>query len=266
MEKTCAFCGAKGPFTKEHVVPNFLYKKYKDHKLGYNLNAGKFVDGERIVKDVCGNCNNGQLGQLDEYGKQFLTENKNNQIRLAGEKYQISYDYGKLLRWLLKLSYNGIRSTNSYDYLISETIPYILGESQELPKTHLFFQLLRSYKLKDSDRDLVAEELPNVEYFPHFSFRFGRGMSNYPDSHLFSFRYIIFFDFCFYFLRFSKEIKKKHKIVKNITKLENVKDAVMLNKTQDKITVSVSSVTSFDMYMPQAERFTDAWAKHMKGQ
>ena len=29
MEKTCAFCGAKGPFTKEHVIPNFLYKKYK---------------------------------------------------------------------------------------------------------------------------------------------------------------------------------------------------------------------------------------------
>ena len=174
MIKKCAYCPSHGPFTREHVIPSFLYKKYNDHKFGYNSNAERFIDGERVVKDVCEFCNNEVLGQLDEYGKNFLDENNNNRIRLAGEKVRIRYDYNILLRWLLKLCYNGIRSTNQTDNFIKETVPYIIGDIDKLDNTYLFFQVLQSHKLSKREKDLIKDDLPNIDFFPHYSFRYGR--------------------------------------------------------------------------------------------
>ena len=63
----CAYCGREQPLSKEEVFPKFLA-----HKVGFHI----FVDRRRglkplrlppVLRDVCQNCNNVVLSQLDSY-------------------------------------------------------------------------------------------------------------------------------------------------------------------------------------------------------
>ncbi len=61
----CAYCRYESQLTREHVVPNFLYKANPSAKFGYNVRADKFMIWEAQVKDVCANCNNNYLSKVD---------------------------------------------------------------------------------------------------------------------------------------------------------------------------------------------------------
>lgn len=76
MSKQCAYCGKVGPFTREHIYPDFLTDSSIQTILGYNESADKVTRGERLIKDVCVTCNNGPLADLDGYGKQYFQENR----------------------------------------------------------------------------------------------------------------------------------------------------------------------------------------------
>src|SRR5262245_37975395 len=49
MARTCAYCGNPGPLTREHVVPDFLYRDFPDQKLGYHEQAKKFLTFDAMV-------------------------------------------------------------------------------------------------------------------------------------------------------------------------------------------------------------------------
>lgn len=129
----CAYCNKEGNITKEHVIPAFIYRFQRatgNSFTGWNEAAEKMVGGEFSVKDVCASCNNGQLNELDSYGKTLLET-----AGLLVRNYQspsisLRLDPSLLLRWLLKLSYNSSRSDGAHSHLFRPHIPFMLGGGQ----------------------------------------------------------------------------------------------------------------------------------------
>jgi len=97
--------------------------------IGWNEVTQGMVGGERKIKDVCAKCNNSALSELDAYGKQLLVGNG-----LLGRNYPkrtltLHYDYGMLLRWLLKISFNSSRADGAHSPLFEPFVPFMMGKA-----------------------------------------------------------------------------------------------------------------------------------------
>ena len=109
--KACAYCGKDSVPTKEHIWPKCLIEKYES-LLTYSKRRNALYTGEPTIKDVCQHCNNVILSKLDEYLSQVFYRHFY-LILLPGEGTSFSYDYERLLRSLLKISYNSARADAS---------------------------------------------------------------------------------------------------------------------------------------------------------
>lgn len=79
--RTCAFCGAAGPLTKEHVFGDWLSRLGLDsepavhragplNRLGKGLGTGPMF--ARTVRNVCATCNNGWMSALEQVAQPAL--------------------------------------------------------------------------------------------------------------------------------------------------------------------------------------------------
>ena len=141
--RRCAYCGNEGQLTNEHVFPAFITKISAQKKLTYMNGINHYFIDQPTIKDVCKTCNCGVLSHLDNYGKSlsetYFLKTINNNIRFE-------YYYDILLRWLLKIIYNGSRAFNiSYSSLIPY-IPYIIGKSANYPYKNLFACIIKPSK------------------------------------------------------------------------------------------------------------------------
>src|SRR5215469_14271461 len=125
--KACAYCGSSGPFTRDLVFSKFLYRDYPEHKFGYHPQKDRYLTRETVVRDVCQVCNTGPLSQLDNYGRAFLEINRCYRQFRARAEILLRYEYDPLMRWLLKVSYNGIRATSRDTSSILPWVPFLLG-------------------------------------------------------------------------------------------------------------------------------------------
>jgi hypothetical protein len=123
---SCAFCGNPGPLSREHIWPRWLHKA-NDRPLKYHAVPDKVFASEQVVKDVCTNCNNGSLSELDQHGRSLHE-------RYFRRPYQtikdavFEYDFEKTMKWLLKISYNSARAARSPDAdLLGLYAPYIIS-------------------------------------------------------------------------------------------------------------------------------------------
>ena len=134
---TCAYCKREGVMTREHVIPSFVYAFHKEHGscIGWNEAAEKMLPGEGKVKDVCANCNNKILGSLDAYGKELLAGAGILVPNYTKLDLTLQYDFDKLVRWLLKMSFNSARIDGAHSHLFERLIPYMLGESAGPPRS-----------------------------------------------------------------------------------------------------------------------------------
>lgn len=125
----CAYCKESAVATREHVIPAFIYrfqKELESNVIGWNEVAEKMVGGEHQVKDVCGTCNGGVLSALDNYGKTFLIKNGFLKQNYSKRNANLTCDYDRLARWLLKISFNSTRTDRGHAHLFEKFIPYIL--------------------------------------------------------------------------------------------------------------------------------------------
>lgn len=133
----CAYCKQDAFMTREHVIPAFMYafqKSLESTVIGWNEVAGKMVPGEFKVKDVCAECNNGPLSNLDLFGKELLAHSGlmvPNYTRLSAD---LSFDFDLLARWLLKISFNSSRTDGAHAPLFAGLESYILGSSKARPR------------------------------------------------------------------------------------------------------------------------------------
>ncbi|CAE1140321.1 hypothetical protein [Xanthomonas euroxanthea] len=137
----CSYCDKKKPATREHIIPSWYYKHERDSEdTGFMERAkGKIVKTELVIRDVCEDCNNNVLSDLDSYGKKLFFESFINYV-YKDTKTQLHYNYEQLARWLLKISYNSARSHDSDTEILTQYRRIITG-SEPLPD-HLMVKIL----------------------------------------------------------------------------------------------------------------------------
>lgn len=123
-ERRCAFCGESAPLTREHVWPRCISQKRKGETRFLGKNR-RFFDGDLTVKDVCARCNNGALSALDNYVC-GLYEAQLHLLAKPNQSLVFRYNYGLLLRWLLKISYNSARVNNTDEDVLARYCDFIL--------------------------------------------------------------------------------------------------------------------------------------------
>lgn len=120
----CEYCNKEKQATKEHIIPKGIIDLFPECELSYS-GFDKAYKGEATIKDVCSDCNNGQLSKLDEYGKEFVETYFINSYE-KDDEIDIEYDYNRLIRWLLKIVYNNERSYHGEVEWFKKNIDYIL--------------------------------------------------------------------------------------------------------------------------------------------
>jgi hypothetical protein len=126
VAKTCAYCDAPPPLTKEHIWPNGFLKR-GDFGVKFSAKANTTFAGDLNISDVCARCNNGPLSRLDAHACE-LYDRRFSKFVEAGASVPFTYDYGLLMRWLLKVSFNAARLTGQDVALLSRYRETILAE------------------------------------------------------------------------------------------------------------------------------------------
>lgn len=121
----CAFCGQASHLSREHIWPKWLHDS-GDYPLKYHSKPDKVLPAEHVIRDVCKKCNNGPLSELDDYMKSL-------HLRYFSRDYHsvknviFEYDFERLTKWLLKVSYNSARAAGATDVdLLRLYAPYII--------------------------------------------------------------------------------------------------------------------------------------------
>jgi hypothetical protein len=109
MTKQCAYCGNQSKLTREHIWPSGFLRR-DEFGVKFSARANKTFKGDLTIADVCADCNNGPLSVLDRHACE-LYDRRFAKLVEASTVVTFTYDYGLLMRWLLKLSYNSARTT-----------------------------------------------------------------------------------------------------------------------------------------------------------
>ena len=127
-KKLCAYCSQQKKLTREHVIPDwYINTDRSPNNLAFSERAPKKFVSEMVVKDVCGECNNTHLSSLDSYGKTLYEEYFHDFI-FNGEAVEFLYNYQKLLKWLIKCSYNSARVHNADLEVLNGYAEYLISE------------------------------------------------------------------------------------------------------------------------------------------
>ncbi|WP_293914870.1 MULTISPECIES: hypothetical protein [unclassified Sphingobacterium] len=115
--KTCAYCDKEGPMTREHIWPKCIIERMPDLTSRYVGSQNKYISGELVIADVCAECNNKKLSDLDAH-LCLLFDRYFHQFQEISNNFEFEYDYDMLMRCLLKITYNSSRT------IIKENNPF----------------------------------------------------------------------------------------------------------------------------------------------
>lgn len=179
----CAYCKAANKLTREHLWPASLHKRLmavnqQDTNFFWLARLRKSIPNEPQIRDVCAQCNNEILSELDAYICS-LFDSTFVYMPSKNERIQFEYNYHLLKRWLLKMCFNSARIHNSPDlFALEALLPYILGRNDGLGRSvQLFLQLS------------FPQEVPQEDVPPEH--RTGQPIILYPDINRVGFMYYI---------------------------------------------------------------------------
>lgn len=128
MKKKCAYCAREKKLTKEHVWPECFLKRRDAVTAHYSVKSKKVHGGDYIIRDVCEECNNIMLSELDGYFCELYDTYFKNIFGYEDELI-FEYDFNRLSRVLLKIAYNTSRSGVSDPIILAKTAPFIIGKA-----------------------------------------------------------------------------------------------------------------------------------------
>lgn len=138
--KQCAYCGkvlVKNIKSKEHIIPNGLIELFPDQNISFTSNRAYKDNKGQSISDVCKICNNGVLSRLDDYGINLIKDNFMHKFR-PDDKLNISFDFNKMCRWLLKIAFNHERVEKNSCTWFKRNIDYINGISNTSERCSVF--------------------------------------------------------------------------------------------------------------------------------
>lgn len=168
----CAFCGLSGTMTREHLWPAALHERLlaannQSQNAFWLRRLDKPIAAEPQVRDVCARCNNGVLSELDTYICE-LFDRSFVDMPARDEWISFDYDYHRLKRWLLKVSYNSARIHSAPDLeALEQTRRYILGHGDVLGRsTAVFLHLTYPEQVPVSDVADLPRALASDLFYP----------------------------------------------------------------------------------------------------
>ncbi|HRQ96786.1 MAG TPA: hypothetical protein PK440_17580 [Candidatus Accumulibacter phosphatis] len=113
----------------------------------YNPRTDGFYIGDPVIRDVCADCNNEKLSPLDAYLSELYDRNFAKVIE-PGESVQLAYSYERLLRAILKISYNSTRASGNSQSIAAHQrfVRYVLNGGH-CGKLALRLQIVTSAKV-----------------------------------------------------------------------------------------------------------------------
>jgi hypothetical protein len=156
--KQCAYCGIKNTLTKEHIWPKCLLNRTPSYRVRFSEKAKKIQEGEFLIKDVCSECNNNKLSELDSYICELYDQLFSKHVNF-NEQIKFEYDYDLLARSLLKITYNTARASGQNVKELSDFAKYILGGSKRPTNFSMLLHLVNSALIIDQTNG-ETEELP----------------------------------------------------------------------------------------------------------
>lgn len=253
---TCAYCKFDTPPTREHIIPAFIYALGRSGNgfTGWNLSAEKMLKSEQVIKDVCAACNNGPLSDLDAYAKNFLGNAGLLEDNFPDTELVLHYDYQRLLRWLLKVSFNSARAHGSHGPLFDRFCTFI-REGEPSPERHqvsLVVQLLGPKLVGAAERAKMDPSIrvePDGKWNP-FSFRNGWA-PQLDEAGLYRLRTIIVGPAVFYLVLFSDGVSAREasKALRKLLRLHL--PAKELSPRYRAAAIAASKQTWLEFYAPQ---------------
>lgn len=122
----CVYCDGPGKRTREHVFPDFLLKATERPGVFYSNAAKGYFEADAVVKDTCNTCNNIVLGALDAYVSGLY---KKYFARTLVTSRTVRFDFERLLRWVLKVTFNAQRAFGGSPRNLTHLRQYMLGRS-----------------------------------------------------------------------------------------------------------------------------------------
>lgn len=165
MSKTCAYCGRlKSSLTKEHIFPKGTLEREPD-LITFTMKKGqKVFEGEPVIKDVCADCNNGPLSKLDAY----LCQLHDTYFKMKPEKgdhLTFQFEWVKLVRVLLKISFNSARVHDIHTEVLSHYSKQILAQEDLSPDIGIWLELTPSSEVEKTHDSGVIERRKIEAYF-----------------------------------------------------------------------------------------------------
>lgn len=186
---SCQYCGEKLKLTREHIIPAFIYKKQKElgeSFTGWNEYAYKVIGGEAKIADVCADCNNVILSELDDCACRLLEKSGLFVENFKQANLAIEYDYNLLLRWLLKVSFNSARASKAQEKVFHEYLDFILGRSSAptySSKIKLFVSLNKPISA-DSSEEIKKLAKGSKKFNPfRFAVSYNAALSDLDTTH-----------------------------------------------------------------------------------
>lgn len=255
----CAYCQQDRQPTREHVIPAFIYafqKELEEGIIGWNEVAQRMVGGEGKVKDVCAECNNVVLGQLDTYGKQLLTESGLLVQNYTKTTLSLKYNYSLLLRWLMKISFNSSRMDGVHAPIFSEHIQFMRGLASPPPR-HRVAAVLYLARPELLGKSRIASEpfvtiAQGSNLLNPFLVRISYGAQ--PGENEYLLRLNIFGPAVFYLLFFHDHVLPGHAAAAIRRLLKHIPTGIELGPRRQLVEVSVGEKSWLDLYEPQVAR------------
>ena len=257
--KNCAYCKRESSLTREHVIPAFIcsfQKEIEQNSVGWNEVIEQMVGGELKVKDVCSDCNNRILAELDAYAKTFF---KNSGLLVKNykkEKISLHIDYDLLLRWLLKVSFNSSRTDGAHAPIFEPYVDYILGRESTPPRNKVALvaylaapEHLGNSRIKEAAFIDLSEGYKKLNpFFSRICYGAVAGAEGY------TLRINIFGPLVFYILIFDQGIKPGHASASIRHFLKLTPSSIEVAKNRKTIELKLGEQTWLDLYEPQIFR------------
>ncbi|MFC0446342.1 hypothetical protein ACFOD1_07425 [Pseudidiomarina halophila] len=254
----CAYCDNECSPSREHIIPDFLYRYQKGDggHMGWNESAQKIVSGEAKIKDVCKPCNNGPLSDLDSYGKRFLTNAGVFIENFLLERRTVQYEYSSLLRWLLKISFNSARASRNKPKVLERYKAFILNgedEARVLNEVFLFAGLVKPARFSNKEVEDYSDQLPISE--DGLSNPFFVRLSWVPESSKsYIIRSVVIGGLVFHLMVFERELKIGFRRVHSRRWLKANKGMKLMSSSKSVITLNQTNRSFLDYINMQLMR------------
>lgn len=138
-KRTCIFCGAPPPLTREHVIPSWLqayvggdepseFIGTRTNFIGTPLDERRGSGSSYTLKSVCGNCNHGWMSQLETKFAALLP-------RLEADVNPRKFtkvERATIAQWIIKTGIVAHLSSN-YRRILPEGFPLLMSRGRIVP-------------------------------------------------------------------------------------------------------------------------------------